>query len=84
MPLDSKHTEASCSPNSTDLCHLQVARVPRSLYLAILCPQRRQNPSLDPCACAQGNNAIEGMGGDHYAKRTWEEHCLVCLQCHVI
>ena len=35
MPLESKHTEASISPNLTDLLYLQLTEVPRSPDLAI-------------------------------------------------
>ena len=35
MPLDSKHTEASLSPTSTDTLYLRIAQVPRSQDLAI-------------------------------------------------
>ena len=42
MPLDSKHTEASLLPTSTDTLYLQIAQVPRSQDLAIFCGQRQQ------------------------------------------
>ena len=35
MPLDSKHSEASFSPNSTDMLCLRVAKVPRCQDLVI-------------------------------------------------
>ena len=35
MPLDSKHTEANFSPNSTDLLLLQFAQVPRPPDLVV-------------------------------------------------
>ena len=38
MPLDSKHTEASFSPKSTDWLRLQLTQLPRSRDLVIFVP----------------------------------------------
>ena len=64
MLLDSEHTEASFSPNSTYSLCVQLAQVRTSPDLAIfLCPrqrqrQRRHDRSFYPCACARGNNIM--------------------------
>ena len=62
MQLDSKHTEASFSPKSTDLLHLQFAQVPRSPDLATFVsrqPQQwwQQNWLLYP-SHVHGNHGI--------------------------
>ena len=50
VPLDSKRTEASFSPNLTDLLCLQLAQVPRSpdLVIFVYNDAGRQNRLLNP------------------------------------
>ena len=57
MPLDSKHTEDSFSPTSTDSLQLRINQVPRYRDLAILVvtTDRQTNRLLHPCACAWSN-----------------------------
>ena len=79
MPNDSKHIQASLSLIPTDWLRLRVAQVSRCRDLAIFVVTTDRwtdgqiNRLLYPCACARGNNAIEGMGGGHYAERACGE-----------
>ena len=56
MPKESKHTEASFSPISTDSLCLLVVQMPRSRDVAIFVPTTDKNDCFTPCACARGNN----------------------------
>ena len=67
IPLDSKHTEACFSPNSTDSLCLLVAQVPRSWDMANFFANDNNNNNdnnddttdyFTLCACARGNDLI--------------------------
>ena len=59
MLLNSKHSEASFSPNSTNLLCLRVAKVPRCRDLAIFFADNdNDNDYFTPCACARGNDTL--------------------------
>ena len=57
MPLDSKHTETSFSPNSADSLHLQLTQVPRSPDLVIFL-YNNGTDYFTPCACTQDTNSM--------------------------
>ena len=60
MPLNSKHSEASFSPTSTDWLYFRVAEMPRCQDLAILVvttTDRQTDQLLYPCTCARDNKA---------------------------
>ena len=53
MPLDSKHTETSLSPTSTDTLYLQITQVPRSQDLAIFVDDNDNNTTNLTLVCAR-------------------------------
>ena len=55
LPIDSKHSEGSLSPISTDSSYFRVAQLPRCGDRAIFVTTGGQNRLLIPCACARGN-----------------------------
>ena len=58
MPLDPKHSEASFSPNLTDLPCLRVAKVCLDVEIWLFFCWQRQNQLVYPCACARSNNRM--------------------------
>ena len=57
LPIDSKHSEGSLSPISTDSSYI---RVPRFGNLATTTDK---TDCFTPCVCAQGNNIMFGALG---------------------
>ena len=57
LPKESKHTEPSFSPISTDSLSLRVAQMPASRDLAIFVPANDDDKTdcFTHCACARGN-----------------------------